>query len=258
MAPEAGPQLRSGIVVFARSDSRRLPGKVLRPLEGRPMLAWTVVRLLRSKVASVVVVATSDRSCDDAIAALANQMAVPVVRGSCDDVLGRAKTAMREHALDLLVRISGDSPFIDSAIVDEMLAHQSKTGADLVTNVYPERRLMPGLSVEVMTKCGLAWVDENAHEDGDREHVTSRLYSRARTGDCPLRIEAAGPTFDTTDEMNLAVDTETDFSSAAAIAKVLGPGLEQASWQEIVRTLLTQMTPSHSKSAGPSMSGVAQ
>ena len=233
---EEGLAARSGIVVFARTDSRRLPGKVLRPLLGRPMLAWTISRLRRSRLASTIVVATSNRPCDDAIEGLAWEMAVSVVRGSCEDVLGRAVTAAQVHALDVVVRISGDSPFVDQEIVDEMLAHQEETGADVVTNVYPERRLMPGLSVEVITKRCLAWADEEAVSTGDREHVTSLIYRRAKAGGCPLRIETAGPEFHA--PIKLAVDTEQDLLRAAAVAEAIGGGLEQASWREIVELFL--------------------
>ena len=226
----------SGIVVFARADSRRLPGKVLRPLLGRPMLAWTISRLRRSRLGLKLLVATSNRPCDDPIERLGWSMTVPVVRGSCHDVLGRAVMAMQTHALDVVVRISGDSPFVDPEIVDEMLAHQARTGADVVTNVYPERRLMPGLSVEVLTKRCLAWADEEAVSTGDREHVTSLVYRRAKAGDCPLRIDPAGPEFHA--PIKLAVDTEQDFLRAEVVAEAIRGSLEQASWREIVALFL--------------------
>ena len=227
---------RSGIVVFARADSRRLPGKVLRPLLGRPMLGWTISRLRRSRLASTLVVATSNRPCDDAIERLGWGMAVPVVRGSCENVLGRAVTAAQTHALDVVVRISGDSPFVDPEIVDEMLAHQAETGADVVTNVYPERRLMPGLSVEVITKRCLAWADEEAVSTGDREHVTRLIYRRAKTGGCLFRIEPAGPEFPA--PIKLAVDTEQDFLRAEVVAEAIEGSLEHASWRDVVELFL--------------------
>ena len=231
-----GAAARSGIVVFARIDSRRLPGKVLRPLLGRPMLAWTISRLRRSRLASTLVVATSNRPCDDAIERLGWRMAVPVVRGSCEDVLGRAVTAAQVHALDVVVRISGDSPFIDSEIIDMMLAHQIRTGADVVTNVYPERRLMAGLSVEVITKRCLAWAEEEAVSTDDREHVTSLIYRRAKAGDCPLRIEPAGPECHA--PIKLAVDTEQDFLRAEVVAEAIRGSLEHASWRDVVALFL--------------------
>ncbi len=234
MMPDTAAEYRSGIVVFARSDSRRLPGKVLRLLQGRPMLAWTLVRLQRSRIADKVILATTDRLCDDGVAALGAEVSVPVVRGSCENVLGRAAQALREHDLDVLVRVSGDSPFIDSALVDELLARQAETGADLVTNVYPHRRLVPGLSVEVLTKSGLVWAEAAAESDGDREHVTAHIYRKAKSGACPLTIIPAGPELKVPGAMTLAVDTEQDFAAAAALARSFGRDLETAPWRDIL------------------------
>ncbi len=237
MASDAASHLRSGIVVFARTDSRRLPGKVLRPLQGRPMLAWTIARLQRSRKADKVILATTDRSCDDGVAELGAEMSVPVVRGSCEDVLGRAVRAMEEQALEVLVRISGDSPFIDPILVDELLSRQAETGADLVTNVYPQRRLVPGLSVEVLAKNALVWADEAAETDSDREHVTAHLYRAAKSGTCPLDIVSAGPELEASKAITLAVDTERDFLDAEALAASFGVDLETASWREILDAL---------------------
>ena len=220
------------------------------------MLAWTLSRLRRSRFGLTFVVATSNRPCDDAIERLGWSMAVPVVRGSCEDVLGRAVEAMQTHALDVVVRISGDSPFIDSEIVDEMLAHQMRTGADVVTNVYPERRLVPGLSVEVLTKRCLAWTNEEAVSVGDREHVTSLIYRRAKAGGCPLHIELAGP--ESHAPVKLAVDTERDFFRAEAVAESIGSGLEHTSWRDIVELFRERAASDRSWADAPLVEGATR
>lgn len=226
--------VRRGIVIFARSDSRRLPGKVLRPLAGRPLLAWTIARMQRSRMADVIALATSDRPCDDPVAALGEAAGIPVIRGACDDVLGRAAAAMQALGLDILVRISGDSPFADAGIVDALLTQQAESGADLVTNVYPERRLAPGLSVEAISRKAMDWLLANAASADDREHVTKCLYREARTGEPPLVLESGGPSRAEGPEVSLAIDTEADFIAAERVAASLGDELETAGWQDIL------------------------
>ena len=230
----------SGIVIFARSDSKRLPGKVLRPLAGRPMLAWTIARMRRSQIAQVIALATSDRPCDDPVAALGDAAGIPVIRGASDDVLGRAGSAMQMLGLDVLVRISGDSPFCDAAIVDALLTRQAKSGADLVTNVYPERRLAPGLSVEAINRKTMEWLLAHAVSADDREHVTKCLYRAAQAGSLPLVMEGGGPRRAEGPAVSLAVDTEADFAAAECVAASLGVGLETADWRSILALYLSQ------------------
>jgi spore coat polysaccharide biosynthesis protein SpsF (cytidylyltransferase family) len=206
------------------------------------MLAWTLARLKRCAEADAVIVATSDRDCDEGIAELGRGMGLPVVRGSCDDVLGRAVKAMREQRLERMVRISGDSPFIDPLIVDELLVRQAQSGADMLSNVYPHRRLVSGLSVEVLNERALLWLDAQAGPGPDREHVTSLAYRRARAGDCPLRIESGGPELEnrkggTGPVVSLAVDTPEDFTRAGQLAVRFGDALETASWREILAAI---------------------
>lgn len=238
--PQGTPGRRSGIVIFARSDSRRLPGKVLRPLAGRPMLAWTIARMQRSRMANVIALATSDRRCDDPVAALGEAAGIPVIRGSRDDVLGRASQAMQVLGLHVLVRISGDSPFADAVIVDDLLTQQAESGADLVTNVYPKRRLAPGLSVEAISRKAMDWLLAHAASADDREHVTKCLYHEAKAGSLPLVLESGGPRRAEGRQISLAVDTETDFARASSVAASLGDGLETAKWQTILALYRSQ------------------
>lgn len=168
--------LRVGAVVQARMASERLPGKVLTPLAGRPMLAWLLERLEQAQTLDVVVVATSREADDDPVAEFAHANGVPCHRGSLEDVAGRVIGAAREHDLDVVVRVNGDSPLLDQRLIDRGVELLRGSGAELVSNVRP-RTFPPGQSVEVVRTEALERAHARDSTDEDREHVTGPLYN---------------------------------------------------------------------------------
>jgi len=168
--------MRIGAVVQARMSSSRLPGKVLAPVAGRPLLALLLERLERCDGLDAVVVATSDDPSDDVLAAWCAAEGVDVHRGPLDDVAARVLGAARARDLEGLVRISGDSPLIDPALVGRAAAGLAAGGADLVSNVVPPRTYPSGQSVEALRAGALAAATALMVQPGDREHVTPALY----------------------------------------------------------------------------------
>ena len=127
--------MTTGLAIFARLDSRRLPGKALMPIAGRPLLGHVIDRARRARRVDRVIVATTDRPVDDPIAAFADGEGVSVFRGDAADVLGRAVACARAFRLATLVRISGDSPFIDPGLIDHMLEVHAADRPDATTNM---------------------------------------------------------------------------------------------------------------------------
>jgi spore coat polysaccharide biosynthesis protein SpsF len=158
-------------------SSARVPGKVLRPLAGRPLLQWLLERLAHAETLDLVVVATSEERTDDLVEEFCAARGVACFRGPLEDVAGRMLGAAREHDLDPIVRISGDSPLLDPRLVDRAVRLFREGGCSLVTNVAP-RSFPTGQSVEVIARSALAWA---AREGGaaEREHVTQPLYREA-------------------------------------------------------------------------------
>jgi spore coat polysaccharide biosynthesis protein SpsF len=167
--------MRVGAVVHARMASSRLPGKVLADLGGRPALEWLLERIERAGELDAVVVATSVEATDDPVAELCAKRGVALHRGPLEDLAARVLAAADAFALDVLVRVNGDSPLLDQRLVDRGVALQRATGADLVTNVRP-RSFPPGQSVEVLKTGALRLAVERMEDPSDREHVTAWLY----------------------------------------------------------------------------------
>ncbi len=142
-------------IIQARSGSTRLPGKVLAEVAGRPMLGFMLDRLRDRLEGAQLVVATSDLDRDDAVADVADDAGVAVVRGPEADVLERFRLALEAHPAEAVVRLTADCPLIDPALVTRVIELRAETGADYACNVLP-RTFPRGLDVEVLTAEALA------------------------------------------------------------------------------------------------------
>jgi spore coat polysaccharide biosynthesis protein SpsF len=219
-------------VVVARQSSRRLPGKVLRPLLGRPMLTYTLERLAAVMRLDETVIATSAERSDDVLATFAERCGIPCWRGSLDDVLGRLCDAAAVCGADAVVRISGDSPLIDPVIVAMAVKLYLDDPVDLVTNVFP-RSFPMGQSVEVLSRGALERLALEADEAADREHVTR--YAYAHSDRFLIRnFSAARPRPD----LQLSVDTVADFERAAALLEATGDAPGFASVDRLIELAL--------------------
>jgi spore coat polysaccharide biosynthesis protein SpsF len=193
-------------ILQARMSSTRLPGKVLKSILGRPMLAWQIDRIRRSKTIDRLVVATSQEPSDDPIESFCDTNEVACYRGALHDVLARfhgAATAFgpAEH----VIRLTGDCPLIDWTIIDAAVELQLRAGSDLAGNGI-ERTYPDGLDVEVVSFSALDRAHREATDLGAREHVTQYIYSHPET----FRLAHLTQTPDL-GALRWTVDTPADF-----------------------------------------------
>ena len=205
-------------VVQARMSSTRLPGKVMAPILGEPMIAKLLERLRRARTLTKVVVATSADCSDDPLACyLASKGSAPF-RGSLRDVLDRyARAAEAAGSPGHVVRVTGDCPLIDPEVVDEAVRLALASGAAYTSNV--EQRTYPvGLDVEVMTTEALLTAAAEATDPYEREHVTPFLRRR------PERFAQAHvkQAVDCS-AMRWTVDRPADFAFARSVYEALYP-----------------------------------
>jgi spore coat polysaccharide biosynthesis protein SpsF len=220
--------MRIGAIIQARLSSQRLPGKVLRPLCGKPLLARLVDRLQRSAVLDVVAVATSTDPSDDAVAEFCAGAGIDCERGALDDVLGRIRMAARALKLDGIVRVSGDSPLLDPALVRQAVKLFRRGDWDLVTNVQV-RTFPKGQSVEVIAAAALEQVAAKAKAPAEREHVTPYFYAHPnlfRIRNLVARV--ARP------NLQLSVDTAEDFERIEAILTTAGARADRLDLDEAI------------------------
>jgi spore coat polysaccharide biosynthesis protein SpsF len=209
--------MKTVAIVQARSGSTRLPGKVLLPLLGEPMLTRVMRRTARAQRVDAVVVATTTERGDDAIVELGEREGWPVVRGSVDDVLDRYVMAAEAHDADVIVRITSDCPLIDPGVIDDTVAAFGESGCDYASNGLEPRTFPRGLDVEVIARAALlrAW-----HDDVDpawREHVTPYIYRHPEL----FRLRAVTSPDDRSDQ-RWSVDTAADYELVTRIYGALG------------------------------------
>lgn len=221
--------MRSGIVIFSRMDSRRLPGKALRTIEGRALLGRVIDRVKAVSGDHRFIVATSQRSVDDPIAEFASIEGLDVFRGAADDVLRRAADCAGANELDYLTRISGDSPFVDPKLIDEIVALAIKAGPDVATNVFP-RTFPRGVSIEVISSSALRTACKHSQDEGEREHITQYFYRCADEFKI-ANVEAPEAGLGS---VNLAVDDHDDLLRAEWIIQHLPKPLVETELREII------------------------
>ncbi|MCS6800882.1 MAG: NTP transferase domain-containing protein [Chloroflexota bacterium] len=204
-------------LIQARLSSSRLPGKVLADIGGRPMILHVVERVRAAATVDRVVVVTSDRADDDPLAALLARCALPYFRGSLEDVLDRYYRAACHYGGETIVRITGDCPLIDPAVIDTVVRAHHASGADYTTNTlrytYPD-----GLDVEVFSFAALERAHREARKPSEREHVTPYLRNPER-----FRVKNVEHAVDLSPrQLRWCVDSADDLTFVRAVYARLG------------------------------------
>ena len=200
-------------IVEARFRATRLPGKVLMPILGEPMLGRMIERLRRARTLDEIVVATADGPADDAVAAYAEAQGVHVFRGSEDDVLDRVVRAAKSRSADLIVETTGDCPLIDPGIIDKVVGDFLMGGADFVSNILPHTTPR-GMDVRVFRSRDLAVINETSTDPADHEHVSLHFWEHLDRYRC-RNVESELP--DAAATLRLTVDTPQDLELVRAI-----------------------------------------
>ncbi len=215
--------------VQARMGSRRLPGKVLRALNGAPMLQYLLESLARAKTLAKTVVLTSNDASDNPIQAFCEAAGTPCFRGELHDVTARFLAAAAAYSAEAFVRISGDSPLMDYRIVDRVVRLFREAPCDLATNVFV-RTYPKGQSVEVIARSALKRAYDAMGDADDREHVTKYFYRN------PEQFVIRDFRYDRDcGTVPMAVDTQDDFARVEACLRTIGKAPWDATLEEMLR-----------------------
>jgi glutamate-1-semialdehyde 2,1-aminomutase len=213
-------------LVQARMGSVRLPGKVMLPVCGVPMIGMLLERLSGSRRIRRIVLATSEDPRNDPLARYVQGVGYEVFRGHEQDVLDRFYQAAKATDAEAVVRITGDCPLIDPALVDDVIAQFVSSGADYVSNVSPPT-YPDGLDTEVFTFAALERAWKSATKPHDREHVTPYL----RSSDAFARGNVANVTDESAERWT--VDNPEDFALIERIFRHFEPRRDFG-WREVL------------------------
>lgn len=221
------------IGIQARTTSTRLPGKILKNISSAKVIDHVVAQVGASmlylnkhaesygvEVALYILVPEADKDIFKGVRLGVGKIKpdFKIIVGPEFDVLTRYVTLMQESNCDYICRITSDCPFVPTPVITKCITVATNTPRagvrpfGFVTNAAPEyRTFFDGADCEVMSKECVKWLNENAKEVADREHVTQLLY-KAKLPDW-LRMGHIFTHIDTSKE-KYSVDTEEDLESA--------------------------------------------
>lgn len=221
------------IVLQARLNSSRLPGKVLLPLAGQPCLWHILERLKRCRTIDRICVATTDDPGDDRLAAYCSELGVEVVRGSENDVLSRYIVAAYHMGAEIIVRATADNPLVSPEHIDREVEYlEAHPDCDYASAM----RLPLGTMAEAFRLKALEKLDFVAKEDIYREHVTYYLHDKHgyhgfTMAEVDVERELSRP------EIRLTMDTVEDYELISKIYDELYAEGTIISVEEAVRYL---------------------
>lgn len=218
------------VVVQARTGSTRLPGKVLLPVAGAPLLVRMLERVRQARTPTEVVVATTTDAADEPVRELARRAGVRCVSGHPTDLLDRHYHAALECGLspladtaaaaDVVVKIPSDCPLIDPAVIDRVIGcHLDQPERyDFVSNLHPAT-YPDGNDVEVMPLPALAAAWREADRPHEREHTTPFLWDR------PGRFRLGNVCWETGADLSMShrftIDYPEDYAFVSAVYDAL-------------------------------------
>lgn len=195
------------VIIQARTGSTRLPGKVLKNLNGKPLILRVFERTLKIKNISNVIIATTRSSNDDAVAEFAKLNNIPFFRGSEEDILDRFVETGNHFKSDVVIRGTGDNPFFDPEIANRLIDMHLAEQNDYTFSVgYPL-----GTSCEIFSFESLKRVNKLTNNPVHHEHLGTYFLdktSKFKVGCLHAPADLEFP------KLRLTVDTHEDFQTA--------------------------------------------
>jgi spore coat polysaccharide biosynthesis protein SpsF (cytidylyltransferase family)/aryl-alcohol dehydrogenase-like predicted oxidoreductase len=223
--------MRTVVIMQARSNSSRLPGKAMLPVGGYPTAVLAALRAANLGLETLV--ATSSEPSDDALAKVLGQQEIRVVRGPLEDVLARYAMAAAELPEDcVVVRLTGDNVVPDGNLVQELVSAFAASDVDYLSQDSPQSRLPYGLGGEVFTVATLRRAHALAASPHDREHVTPWIRRNCSVAiHTPQVIGAADLS-----HLRCTIDDEEDYRRIVRLFEGVADPVH-IGWYELVKKL---------------------
>lgn len=200
-------------IIQARMRSRRLPGKVLKTIRGKPVLAYQVAQLKKVDKLDKIIVVTTTNEVDDPIVEFCEKESLAYFRGSEDNVLERFYQAAKFHKADAVFRITADCPLLDSAVCDGVISAYLSEDTEFV---HTGLTFAEGLDCEIFSFHALEEAYHNAKLKSEREHATLYFHNRP---DQFKKITYENKTDDS--RYRFTIDEPEDFEVVKAIIEQL-------------------------------------
>ncbi len=227
------PEIRVAAIVQARMGSSRFPGKVLKPLAGKPVLWHIIHRLKKCGTVTDVAVATSVNSTDDPLVEFCAREDIPCIRGSEKNVLDRYRQAAQALDADVIVRVTGDAPLVDPGIIDRLVKALIEQDADYAAGDPQTTTIHEGFS-PFSRRALERLVAEASGENSAREHVTAYIKEHPESF---RTVHISMPEEHRFEGARLSVDTPADLRFLEEVYSWLGVPAGDADVADVVRLL---------------------
>lgn len=188
-------------IIQARTNSSRLPAKIMLDLAGKTLLERVYDTVSSSDKINQIIIATSREKSDDIVVKKLKQLNISFFRGELNNVLKRFYDATQQYPAKNIIRITADNPLMDAKIIDALVSHyeSSKSDYSMFSNaIY-------GLSAEVFSYDALKKAYLNADDDYSKEHVTPYIKNNSKTGIIDISKKYKQP------QLSVTVDTLDDY-----------------------------------------------
>ena len=207
--------MKTAVIIQARMNSTRLPGKVLMELGGETVLSQVIKRCKKINNVNLVCCAISEDPHSDLVASEAERCGSVVVRGPEKDVLGRYFVAAQEIGCSVVLRVTSDCPLIDPNVCSEVIKLLEGKNNHFATNNWP-RSWPLGLDCEAFSTALLAKAVQNANEN-EREHVTTWM----RVNNKRVKILNYASSDPNLSRLRWTLDTERDYRFLKALFSLI-------------------------------------
>ena len=226
--------MKIGAIIQVRNNSTRLPGKVLMPLpfpDGDGLLFHILKEIKKSSFIDDIYLATTNNSIDDEIEEFGKENGVKVYRGSEDDVLSRFVSINDIEGYDVVIRLTGDNPFIDINSLDTATDSHIKSDND-----YTKTEGLPlGMNFEIVSSKALMLLNEQELTLSDKEHVTL-FFNRTN------RFKKSIYKFDQyvgIKDLRLTVDYPSDYAMASFLFSMVEK--HEVRWLDLITKVKNEM-----------------
>ena len=219
-------KLKTAIILQAREDSMRFPGKVLYPISGKPLIIKILERLKKSKLKDKIITAIPKNKENTRLNKILRKNKFTVYRGNKDNVLKRYYDAAKKHKVKIIVRITADCPFADSDIIDRLIKLLINKKFDYVSNTL-KPSFPDGIDVEVFTFEALSEAYKKAKSYYDKEHVTPYIKKKKNFKKFNLKYKK------NLSKIRLTVDEKIDIELVEYVYKNFKSNI---SWEKIVKS----------------------
>ena len=205
-----------GVVIVCRYNSTRLPGKILKKIEGKTILKRIYNRINQVISLNHIIVATSIEESDDRIQEFCVKNKIQCYRGSLENTALRFLEAGDQLDTDYIIRINGDNLFIDLDTFCEVVDISKKGKYNFISNVK-DRTFPYGMSIESVNRVHFKDIyRKNIKSSSHKEHITLILYEFPKLLNSFFIYNTKVPR---AKGINLAIDTQSDFEKAKLLVK---------------------------------------